>query len=212
MLVISHRGDGRRCRENTIEAFEAALEGGADGIETDLRITRDGKLVLLHDRFCGEVLVKDLSYDELCAAAGFDVTLAVEALERFRGIFWNLEIKSPPAVGPAIRLIERWLGTCDLLVTSSWHNVVEEIRERVKVACGVIVRQRPRDGVEFGSLWARGIDAVVWDYEFLDEATLARARAARLRSFAFNVETRAEHAEARAGLLDGIITDFPEYV
>jgi len=48
-LVIAHRGDRARAPENTLAAFEAALEAGVDGIELDVRMTRDGVPVVLHD-------------------------------------------------------------------------------------------------------------------------------------------------------------------
>lgn len=212
MLVISHRGDSRQCRQNTIEAFQAALALGVDGIETDLRLTRDGKVVLFHDRLCGETPVEALSHAELSAAAGFEIALANEALERFQGIFWNLEMKTPSVVEPSVDLIGRLLGQQQLLVTSFWHNAVADVRERLDVPCGLLVCHRPLDGAELDGWRAQGIDAVVWDFEFLDEAMLAHARGAGLRSFAYNVQTRADHERAKTSILDGVITDYPEYL
>lgn len=49
-LIIAHRGDVTNAPENTIPAFKKALELGADGIELDVRLTREGKLVVFHDR------------------------------------------------------------------------------------------------------------------------------------------------------------------
>lgn len=49
-LIIAHRGDVANAPENTISAFKKALDGGADGIELDVRLTRDQKLVVFHDR------------------------------------------------------------------------------------------------------------------------------------------------------------------
>ncbi|GIT43944.1 MAG: hypothetical protein Ct9H300mP11_18800 [Chloroflexota bacterium] len=49
-LVIAHRGDNTNAPENTISAFKKALDLGADGIELDVRLTKDGKLVVIHDR------------------------------------------------------------------------------------------------------------------------------------------------------------------
>jgi glycerophosphoryl diester phosphodiesterase len=48
-LVIAHRGVPVRAPENTLASFRLALEAGADVIETDLRLTRDGAIVCLHD-------------------------------------------------------------------------------------------------------------------------------------------------------------------
>ena len=49
-LIIAHRGDVTNAPENTIPAFQKSLELGADGIELDVRLTKDEKLVVFHDR------------------------------------------------------------------------------------------------------------------------------------------------------------------
>ena len=49
-LIIAHRGDVINAPENTIPAFKKALDVGADGIELDVRLTKDEKLVVFHDR------------------------------------------------------------------------------------------------------------------------------------------------------------------
>lgn len=48
-LIIAHRGFSARYTENTLAAFSGALNAGADMIEMDLHLTRDGQLVVIHD-------------------------------------------------------------------------------------------------------------------------------------------------------------------
>lgn len=48
-LIIGHRGASRDAPENTLASFRLAFEQGADGIEADFRLTRDGRIVCLHD-------------------------------------------------------------------------------------------------------------------------------------------------------------------
>lgn len=48
-LIFAHRGASRAARENTVEAFETAVEMGADGVELDVRRTLDDRLVVHHD-------------------------------------------------------------------------------------------------------------------------------------------------------------------
>ena len=48
-LVIAHRGHSLRLPEQTMAAFRAAIELGAEMIEADVRATRDGRMVMLHD-------------------------------------------------------------------------------------------------------------------------------------------------------------------
>ncbi|WP_406208465.1 glycerophosphodiester phosphodiesterase [Kitasatospora sp. NBC_01560] len=49
VLAVAHRGDPYRYRENTLPSVESALAAGADAVEVDVRLTRDGVPVLLHD-------------------------------------------------------------------------------------------------------------------------------------------------------------------
>jgi len=49
-LVIGHRGASAVAPENTLAAFRRAIEGGADGVELDVRLSRDGIPVVIHDR------------------------------------------------------------------------------------------------------------------------------------------------------------------
>ena len=49
IILAAHRGDRKNCPENTLPAFEAAIKQRVDMIETDVRMTKDGHLVLIHD-------------------------------------------------------------------------------------------------------------------------------------------------------------------
>jgi len=57
---IAHRGASHDAPENTLPAFKLAWEQGADGIECDVRLTADGRLVCLHDPGTGRVAGRDL--------------------------------------------------------------------------------------------------------------------------------------------------------
>ena len=52
-LIIAHRGDSTNFPENTISAFQNAVTLGADGIELDVRLTKDQNLVVFHDHYLG---------------------------------------------------------------------------------------------------------------------------------------------------------------
>ncbi|MGW3598392.1 glycerophosphodiester phosphodiesterase [Streptomyces sp. NPDC005167] len=49
VTAVAHRGDPYRVRENTLPSIRSAIERGADAVEVDVRVTRDGVPVLLHD-------------------------------------------------------------------------------------------------------------------------------------------------------------------
>ena len=115
MLVAGHRGACHIRPENTMTAFQYAVDAGVDMIETDIRQTRDGQLVLMHDAKVdrttdGTGLVRDHSFADfrrLNAAAhveGFAPErppLLEELLEmaaEIPGMLLNLELKEYPHV------------------------------------------------------------------------------------------------------------------
>jgi glycerophosphoryl diester phosphodiesterase len=73
-LIVAHRGASSTVAEHTFGAYVSAIEAGADGLECDVRLTRDGHLVCVHDRTVnrtsdGRGVVSDLDLDRL---RGFD--------------------------------------------------------------------------------------------------------------------------------------------
>src|ERR671934_1125696 len=86
--MLAHRGASAYAPENTFAAFERALALRADGIETDVRASKDGQLVLVHDERVdrttdGEGRVSDLSFaelQELDAGASFNPRFAGERI------------------------------------------------------------------------------------------------------------------------------------
>src|SRR5687768_5538366 len=48
-LIISHRGASAFAPENTVAAFKKAIESGADGVEFDVQLSKDGVLMVIHD-------------------------------------------------------------------------------------------------------------------------------------------------------------------
>jgi len=92
VAVIAHRGEHLSHTENTLPAFQAAIEAGADYFELDVRTTSDGKLVLMHDATVdrttnGKGRVSELTFDDIRALrAGSEVIPTFEeALALARG-------------------------------------------------------------------------------------------------------------------------------
>jgi len=65
VTAVAHRGDPYRARENTLPSIRSALERGADAVEIDVRVTRDGVPVLLHDATLDRLWGCDLRLDRL---------------------------------------------------------------------------------------------------------------------------------------------------
>ncbi|MBQ3079474.1 MAG: hypothetical protein IJC48_05665 [Clostridia bacterium] len=72
IYVAAHRGWSERYPENTLEAFRSAMDLGVDQVETDIRVTKDGELVLIHDATVdrttyGSGKVNELTLEEIRA-------------------------------------------------------------------------------------------------------------------------------------------------
>ena len=118
--VWAHRGDSAHQVENTLEAFAVARDAGADGVELDVRLTRDGEVVVFHDDDLSRLAGRPERVDALTLAELREVRLAGgervptlrEVLDPWRDLDVNVEIKSPGAgkAGALPALVARIVG------------------------------------------------------------------------------------------------------
>ena len=209
MLVLAHRGYHAALPENTLAAFEAAIRQGADGVETDVQVTREGTPILFHDRVTQGREVAALTHPELTALAGYEVPTLVGALDAFPDIFWNLEIKMPTDPEPILTVLRCYRDRRKLLVSSFWHPVAVRAGRELTVDCGLLMAHRPLtlDGVLTDAFPAR--PAMVWNYESVDAEWIDEARGRGARSYVYGVQTAADHAWVAGWNLAGVITDDP---
>jgi len=98
-IVVAHRGASIEQPENTIEAFEAAIDAGADSVEFDVRMTADGHAVVMHDPDVsrttdGTGLVSEMTLEEIRALG---VPTVEDALRCLSGLaVADIEIKNSP--------------------------------------------------------------------------------------------------------------------
>ncbi len=214
MLVIAHRGYHAAVPENTLAAFEAAVMVGASGIETDVRVSRDGLPVLIHDRVTASgQAVADLTRREIEQNVGHEVPTLDEALEHFPGILWSVEIKSMDALPATGDVLEKHQAGHRILVTSFRHDLVAICASTLKVNCGLLVAHRPRTLssllADFNCDGNPRVNHIVWDYNVLDDVLLKQAAVDGFRNFVYGPITKLEHDECRRLDVDGVITDYP---
>ncbi|HEY8076266.1 MAG TPA: glycerophosphodiester phosphodiesterase family protein [Labilithrix sp.] len=121
-IVYAHRGASHELPENTIEAFGLAIELGADAIETDAHLTRDGRIVLSHDpsgaRMAGvHKAIRDATLAEVrgwdvgarftgrSVKGAFRVPTLEEALEALPDVVFNVDAKALGMVPALVRAI-----------------------------------------------------------------------------------------------------------
>lgn len=114
--VWAHRGASALAPENTLAAFELARAAGADGIELDVRLDRDGTVVVFHDRDLVRLCGRPGTIEELSAqdrkelrVSGERVPTLVEVLDMLGDLELNVEIKSnkPGRMGALVEATAR---------------------------------------------------------------------------------------------------------
>lgn len=231
IINFAHRGASGYCPENTMAAFSRALELGATGIETDVQMTQDGHLVLIHDetllRTAGmPEWVKDLTLEQLKSYEagswfgqefrGEHIPTLVQLLElvKDKDIVINIELKNGivqyPGMEEKVIAQVREFGMTDRVIISSFNHYS-------LVTCKSIARD-----IRTGILYMEGL------YEPWEYAARVKADALHAYKYALTPElvseakrhgvpyhpfTVNEVPEMRALIqagVSGIITDYPD--
>lgn len=127
--VIAHRGASGQSPENTLLAFRKALEQRADALELDVRLTKDGIPVVIHDPTVerttdGTGMVGDMTLaaiSELNAGCGESIPTLAEVLEEIQGTPIMVEIKETWA-GQAVVAAIRAAGAGDRVLVGSFES------------------------------------------------------------------------------------------
>ncbi len=214
MLVLAHRGYHAVFPENTLQAFDAAVRAGADGIETDVHLSRDGIPVLFHDDSVRGRPVADLARNEISRLAGYAVPALTEALLRFPQVIWNIEIKAPAAIGAVLQALNAFSRSRRLLVTSFRHDLVAQCALAAPVPAGLLLAHAPADLATLmttygGSRWLR---TLVWNQRVITPSLLREARAAGWWNFVYDVADPDSLGLLAAHGVDAVITDHPDRV
>jgi glycerophosphoryl diester phosphodiesterase len=229
-LVVGHRGAEALAPENTWAAFQIAYQAGADFVELDVQLTRDGEAIIFHDFTLQPKLgdrrwVRDLTWAELeglDVGSWFSPDFAGERIPRFADVLdWAqgrvalwVDLKHGFADPDddrletvALDLIQR-AGMAGQVVMSSWDQVaLARIRTRwLQIPVAVNLRQRVADPVAqvmpIGARWV----VVYWPQT--DRQTVARLQEAGLMVNLANLFT-SDYAEAVRMGVDAVTATDP---
>jgi glycerophosphoryl diester phosphodiesterase len=215
-LVIAHRGASRDAAENTVAAFRLAATQRADMIETDLHLTSDGHIVLVHDAEVGGCDVTRLTRAEVAARAPQVPTLE-ETLDAVGGrIPFNLEIK-PRADGDygaivdaARQAVARRGLDAGILWSSFAPEALEVLRAREASArLGVLVGEREEMADALKRAATLRAEAVHPYLPLVTPELVAALHAARLAVHVFTVDQPDDMRRLLALEVDGMFTNFP---
>ena len=193
-LRLAHRGDWRRAAENTIPAFLAALAvPGCDGLEFDVRLSRDGVAVCNHDETLARVHGVDRRVDDLTAveleALGIPtLAAAVEAIPR--RAFLDVELKGDPGRAAFEALVAgRGPGLERAVVSSFRADTLRRITGWAPTwPCWL--NADDASPLTIGRAVDAGCRGISVEWHALDRVAVARARDAGLEVAAWTVRRR----------------------
>ncbi|HSK67943.1 MAG TPA: glycerophosphodiester phosphodiesterase [Candidatus Limnocylindria bacterium] len=158
--IFAHRGASGYAPENTLEAFRLAVEQGADGVELDVHLTRDGHIIVTHDEridrcsdgsgLVGRLTLKEIKkhsfskpHPEYEGALAPTLEEVLELLQP-TGMWVNVELKNgvipyPGMEEKCVRLVEK-MGMADRVLYSSFNHHSLLLLKRIKpdAPCGLL--------------------------------------------------------------------------
>ena len=229
-LNIAHRGASALAPENTMTAFEKAIELGADVIELDLHLTRDDELVVIHDDTLdrttdgrGPVHVRSLEELRRLDAGrwfadrfgGQRIPTLTEVLDRFAGkVPLALEVKAGSTFFPGIEeqvvaALRRYSAIDQAAIASFDHFALRRVKEiEPALRTAALLVGRPVSLPALAS--ACGADGVALEASLVTGTEVEACRAAGLQLVVWVVNEPAQMRHFIGLGVDGIITDCPD--
>lgn len=228
---FAHRGFSGKYPENTMLAFEKALEVGIDGIELDVHLSKDGELVIIHDEKVdrttnGTGLVADMTLaqlKELDASAEYAGVYGINRIPTLKEYFelvkdkeivTNIELKT--GINPYPGIEEKTLAMIDayglrekIIISSFNHYSVKKFKELAPdIICGFLEESWIIDMAGYAK--AQGVECL---HPIFNAVTGEYAKAAHDAGLAINtwtVNTREDMEQMIARGVHGIIGNYPD--
>lgn len=223
-LILGHRGASAYAADNTLAAFALAVSHDADGIELDVRRTRDGRLILHHDAGVeGVGSFVELTFDEVRASLP-DVATPDEMLSVAGDLLLNVEIKNHPTdpdfdpqhtvADAVVGWVQRHQLQERTIVSSFNWDTVDRVRALdPSIPTGQLLFGSDRLEDHIDPVAARGHQWINPPDGMLGATPAAPIQAAHdheLRVMVWTVDDPARMLELAAAGIDAIITNNPE--
>ena len=226
MLNIAHRGASGTFPENTLSAFRAAIDAGADMCELDVQLTRDGAVVVIHDETVdrttdgkGEVVALTLEeIQRLDAGAKFKGgTIRGERISTLDEVFaatsgkcgLNIELKAGGVEAQVAAIMQARNAFADSIVSSfNWDYLkkIQTLHFNIRIA--LLAEEKPVDlMMNAVAMRAHAINPR-WDMVTADLCKAAHERGLKVYTWTVDADARMR-ALAECGV-DGIMTNYPE--
>jgi glycerophosphoryl diester phosphodiesterase len=218
MLRIGHRGAAGYTPENTLASIEKGIELGVDLIEIDVRRTRDGHLVLLHDERVnrttnGRGHVADMTLAQvkhLDAGAGQRIPTLEEALEAANGhVGLILELKVGEIGQRACEIVQRGAFKGTVIYASFIASELLPIRDmEPHSATMALLDKLPKDPVAYATNVQATHIGLKW--RTATPALVQACHRVGLQLFVYTVNDPKSIRKMQELGVDGIISDFPD--
>jgi len=218
VLKISHRGASAYEPENTLRAIKRALGYAVDMVEIDVRETKDGQIMVIHDETLerttnGRGYVHQMTYSELRrldAGKGERIPTLQEVIDLVKGrVGLVVELKDPGTTDKVARILTENNFADQTLVTSFIHSEVKRIKElNPQLETGVIFRSAPIKPSQL-ALDANA-NALFPYYKYVTTRMIEDAHSNQLTVNVWTLDTREEiEYYVRMGV-DGVATNKPD--
>jgi glycerophosphoryl diester phosphodiesterase len=218
--VIGHRGAKGECAENTLPCLEHAIKAGADIVEVDVRETKDGHLIILHDetfeRVAGvnkspkELNLKEIK-EQIKVFGEYEVPTLEEVLSLVKnraGLF--VEIKEPPTVEKVVKLLEEFNAVDTTAVISFYENALKRVKEiNPELATGFIYI-KPQNAIITAK--KAKADFILPYYPLATPKAVAFAHRLKLKVVPWVVNDDKTLERVLKAKPDGIATDYPSWL
>ena len=222
--IIAHRGaSALATHENTLEAFQIAIDLQADFAEFDIRKTKDHQLIVFHNPALNGVDIRTLTYEEICSATGqegYRVPLLLEVLKLCRGkIKLDIELKETGYEHEIIDMVERFYDYSDYMMKSFIDRSVLRIKELdPNIKAGLLIGT-PRNNIvhrlneyfPMHRLHVCKADFISPHYQFVTRDFILRMHLHHKEVYAWTVNDIAKISKLIRKGVDGIIIDRPDF-
>jgi glycerophosphoryl diester phosphodiesterase len=210
-LVIAHRGASGHAPENSLAAFRLAAESGADAAETDVRVSKDGVVVVHHDAELGRAVqgsgpVAARTVHELRALG---IPTLEEVLDVVAPLVLCVEIKGGDDI---VRRVAPVVAGRDVVCFAFDREHIVALRREIPDAPVLALYEPDYDATLIETTKRLGAVAIGLDHCATDAAIVDAAHAADLAVFLWTVNEPDDVGRAVSLGVDGIITDWPSRV
>lgn len=222
MLIFAHRGVSGHFPENTLMAFQAALDAQCQAIELDVYALQN-QLVVIHDRQLarttnGEGNLEDHTLESLSAldaGRGESVPTLWQVMQLVANkVVLNIELKGADTAELLIALLakaqqELQLDLSTVVVSSFNHRLLQQLRKlHPSLALGVLIAHRPLDNAAIASQ----LDACCLncDRGFVDAELIQDAHQRGIKVYVYTVNDAREARELAKIGVDGIFCNYPQ--